>query len=86
LRSALCAQAKRAMPTPISQLDMEAIFGVTDALGISREAITVPLGRKDPGSVRRMGGDQIQIVLPASTETADWLPTLRAELEKLGYR
>jgi hypothetical protein len=74
------------MPTTISQQDMEAIFGVTDALGISREAITVPLGRKDPGAVRRMDGDQIQIVLPASTETADWLPTLRAELEKLGYR
>jgi hypothetical protein len=74
------------MPTTISQNDMEAIFGVIDALGISREAITVPLGRKDPGTVRRMGGDQIQIVLPVSLETEEWLPTLRAELEKLGYR
>jgi hypothetical protein len=74
------------MPTTISQHDMEAIFGVTDGLGISREAITVPLGRKDPGTVRRMGGEQLQIVLPASTQTEAWLPTLRAELEKLGYR
>ena len=74
------------MPTTISQQDMEAIFEVTDALGISREAITVPLGRKDPGTVRRMGSEQIQIVLPASVDTAVWLPTLRAELEKLGYR
>jgi hypothetical protein len=74
------------VPTTISQKDMEAIFGVIDALGISRESITVPLGRKDPGTVRRMGGDQIQIVLPASVETEEWLPTLRAELEQLGYR
>jgi hypothetical protein len=72
------------MPTTISQQDMEAIFGVIDALGISREAITVPLGRKDPGTVRRMAGGQIQIVLPASVETEAWLPTLRAELEQLG--
>jgi hypothetical protein len=72
------------MPTTISQQDMEAIFGVIDALGISREAITVPLGRKDPGTVRRMADGQIQIVLPATAETEAWLPTLRAELEQLG--
>jgi len=70
---------------PITQQDMEAIFGVIDALGISREAITVPLGKKDPGTVKRLGGDQIQIVLPASVPTEEWLPTLRAELAKLGF-
>lgn len=73
------------MPGPISQSDMEAIFAVTDALGIHREAVVVPLGRKDPGSVRRLG-QQIQITLPASTPTAEWVETLRAELEKLGYQ
>ena len=73
------------MPGPISQADMEAIFAVTDALGIDREAIVVPLGRKDPGAVRRLGPQQIQITLPASISAAEWTDTLRSELEKLGY-
>jgi hypothetical protein len=72
------------MAAPITQSDMEAIFAVTDAMGIHREAVVVPLGRKDPGSVRRLG-QQVQITLPASTPAADWTPTLQAELEGLGY-
>src|SRR5687768_6309864 len=35
------------MAGPISQADMEAIFSVTDGMGIHREAVVVPLGRKD---------------------------------------
>jgi hypothetical protein len=72
------------MAGPISQSDMEAIFAVTDMMGIHREAVVVPLGRKDPGSVRRLG-QEIQITLPASTSAAAWAETLRAELERLGY-
>ena len=72
------------MPGPISQADMEAIFAVIDPLGIDREAVVVPLGRKDPGAVRRLG-QQIQITLPASIPAAEWTDTLKAELEKLGY-
>jgi hypothetical protein len=72
------------MPGPITQSDMEAIFAVTDAMGIHREAVVVPLGRRDPGAVRRLG-QQVQITLPASTPTAEWAATMQAELEKLGY-
>jgi hypothetical protein len=73
------------MAGPISQADMEAIFSVTDAMGIHREEVVVPLGRKDPGTVRQLG-QQVQITLPASTPAAEWTPTLQAELEKLGYQ
>jgi hypothetical protein len=66
--------------------EMDAIFAVTDALGIHREAITVPLRRKDPGEVQAKSGGQLQIVVPESVEIEAWIPTLRAELEKLGYR
>jgi len=72
------------MSTVITQQDMEAVYTVTDALGISREAITVPLGKKDPGEVRDRGG-QLRITLPASVPVEEWLPALRAELERLGY-
>jgi hypothetical protein len=72
------------MPGPISQSDMEAIFAVTDPMGIHREEVVVPLGRKDPGAVRKLG-NQVQITLPASVPAGDWAVTLRSELEKLGF-
>ena len=72
------------MPGPISQSDMEAVFAITDVMGIHREEVVVPLGRKDPGSVRKLG-NQVQITLPASIPAAEWAETLRAELETLGY-
>jgi hypothetical protein len=73
------------MAGPISQADMEAIFSVTDTMGIHREEVVVPLGRKDPGAVRQLG-QQVQITLPVSVPAADWTETLQAELEKLGYQ
>lgn len=74
------------MPTPITQSDMEALFAVTDDLGIHRESITVPLGKRDPGDVRRLGPNQLQITLPESIPAAEWCgSTLKAELADLGY-
>ena len=74
------------MPAPISQGDMEEVFKVTDDLGIHRESITVPLARRDPGSVKDMGGGQLQITLPESVPAAEWAQTtMREELAILGY-
>jgi hypothetical protein len=74
------------MPTPITQSDMEAVFTVTDSLGIHREAITVPLSKRDPGEVARTAPGQLSISLPETTPAVEWATTtLRAELGKLGY-
>ena len=74
------------MPIPIQQEDMEAVFQVTDALGIHRESITVPLARRDPGGVKDLGRGQLQITLPESVEPEAWAQSvLREELAKLGY-
>jgi len=74
------------MPTPIQQSDMEAVFAVTDDLGIHRESITVPLGKRDPGGVKDTGGGQLTITVPESQPASDWAESvLRAELAKLGY-
>ena len=74
------------MAAPIQQSDMEAVFKVTDDLGIHRESITVPLGKRDPGGVKDLGGGQLQISLPESTPAEQWAETtLREELAALGY-
>ena len=69
----------------IGMRDMGLIFEVTDAMGIDRESISVPLGKEDPGAVRKLPAGDIEIVVPESTPLEDWLATLQAELEKLGY-
>jgi hypothetical protein len=74
------------MPRPITQSDMEAVFAVTDDLGIHRESITVPLGKADPGEVRDLGGGQLRIVVPESPPAGEWAQsTLREELARLGF-
>ena len=73
------------MPVPISQNDMEALFALTDDLGIHREAITVPLGKRDPGGIKQAGG-QLTITLPESTPVDEWCASvLKDELAVLGY-
>ncbi|MDP6494021.1 MAG: hypothetical protein QGI09_01055 [Dehalococcoidia bacterium] len=69
----------------IGMRDMGVIFEVTDAMGISRESISVPLGKEDPGAVRKLPTGDIEIVIPESIPLEDWLATLQEELEKLGY-
>ena len=65
--------------------DMGLIFEVTDAMGIDRESISVPLEKEDPGAVRRLPNGEIEIVVPASVPEEEWVAMLRAELEKLGF-
>lgn len=69
----------------IGMEDMGLIFEVTDAMGIDRESISVPLEKEDPGAVRRLPGGEIEIVVPVSVPEEEWAATLRAELEKLGF-
>ena len=69
----------------IGMEDMGLIFEVTDAMGIDRENISVPLGKEDPGAVRMLPGGEIEIVVPESASAEEWAATLREELEKLGF-
>ena len=69
----------------IGMHDMGLIFQVTDAMRIDRENISVPLGKEDPGAVRKLPTGEVEIVVPESVPLEDWLATLQAGLEELGY-
>jgi hypothetical protein len=58
--------------------EIQEIFAVTDALGISREALVIPLGPGRPGRVRRLPGGKLEIVVDAEAPLAEWLKTLPA--------
>ena len=64
--------------------EIEEIFTVLERLGISREAVVIPLTKRDPGSVRVLPGGRFEIVAPESTTVAAWLDDLERQLRDLG--
>ena len=65
--------------------DMEAIFSVTDALGIHRESVRVDLGKEDPGSIEKADGGIIEITVPESASIQEFSQKLDVQLKALGY-
>jgi hypothetical protein len=66
----------------VTQRDMERIFEITDRVGLHRESVVVPLGRRHPGRVRRLPGGKVEIVVEKDG-LDDWLAGLESALRSL---
>jgi hypothetical protein len=64
--------------------EIEAIFSVTDPMGLSRELLVIPLMPRHPGRIRRMPGGKIEIVVDSDGDFAVFLAGLEGEIRKLG--
>ena len=62
----------------VTMKEIDAIFAVTDALGIHRERLVIPLGPAVPGRVRRLPSGKLEIVVEAQRPLDDWLRELPA--------
>ena len=60
----------------ITLTEIQAVFAVTDALGISREALVIPLAPGRPGRVRRLPNGKLEIVLDKDASLSEWLEGL----------
>lgn len=60
----------------VDQRTMEKIFAVTDAAGIDREALRVPLAGEGEGRVHRTPDGEWEIVLPAAGDLEPFLARL----------
>ncbi len=60
------------------------IFEVTDAMGILREMVVIPLRPRHPGRLRKLPGGKIEIVVEAEGSFEDWVASLGDEIRKLG--
>ncbi len=72
----------------ITMEDMDAVYEVTDALGIDREMLNVELGKEDPGAWGKGDGGMMkrevfEITLPLTTPLEQWLPSLKKGLQEL---
>lgn len=55
--------------------EINKVFAVTDAMGIHREAVVIPLGT-GKGRVRRLPSGKLEIVVDAEAPLDEWLKGL----------
>jgi hypothetical protein len=60
----------------VTMKEIDAIFAVTDGLGIHREALVIPLGPASPGRVRRLANGKLEVVVDAERPLDEWLKEL----------
>jgi hypothetical protein len=60
----------------VTMKEIDAIFEVTDGLGIHREMLVIPLGPGSPGRVRRMPSGKLEIVVDAERPIEEWVKEL----------
>jgi hypothetical protein len=60
----------------VTMKEIDAIFEVTDALGIHREALVIPLGPATPGRVRKLPSGKFEIIVDGQTPIEEWVKEL----------
>lgn len=65
-----------AMLEIVTMKEIDAIFAVTDALGIHRETLVIPLGPASPGRVRRLPNRKLEITVDAERPIEEWVKEL----------
>ena len=63
--------------------EIEKIFEVLDALGISREAVIIPLRPEHPGRVSLLKDGKLEIVVERDDDFAAWLKSLEGRIRAL---
>ena len=60
----------------VTMKEIDAIFEITDALGIHREKLVIPLGPASPGRVRTLPSGKIEITVDAERPIDQWVKEL----------
>ena len=62
----------------VTMKEIDAIFAVTDALGVHREMLVIPLGPATPGKVRRLPSGKLEVTVDAARPIEEWVKELPA--------
>jgi hypothetical protein len=71
------------MLTEVTRHHIERILAVTDALGIHREQVMIPLMPRPQGRLRRTPQGKIEIVVDATADFDQWVAALPEALKSL---
>jgi hypothetical protein len=64
------------MIAEVTLREIEAIFVITDGMGLSRELLVIPLRPRHPGRVRKIPGGKIEIVVDSEQDFAEFIAGL----------
>lgn len=63
--------------------EIEQILAQTDVLGISREALVIPLRTENPGHLKIIANGKLEIVADRDADFATWLNQLEGRIREL---
>ncbi|HEY6298875.1 MAG TPA: hypothetical protein VIW95_04455 [Candidatus Binatus sp.] len=63
--------------------EIERIFAVIDPMGISREAVEIPLRTEHPGRVSILENGKLEIVVERDGDFEEWVTNLEAQIREL---
>ena len=66
----------------VSFQQISRILDVTDALGLNREWVEIPLSPESPGQVRKLPNGKLEIIVDADQPFEDWLGTLEQQIRR----
>jgi len=71
------------MLTVVTLHEIERVFAILEELGLSREAVIIPLKPQHPGRVQMRPDHRLEIVLDSEVPLDDALPLLREEIRAI---
>lgn len=71
------------MLTVVTLREIERVFAILEELGLSREAVVIPLKPQHPGRVQLRPDHRLEIVLDSEVPLDEALPLLREEIRTL---
>ncbi|MGH7789750.1 MAG: hypothetical protein ACRERC_22975 [Candidatus Binatia bacterium] len=60
--------------------EIEQVFEVLEEFGLSREAVVIPLKPAQPGGVRLLPDDRLEIILDSEIPLEQWLVEVRRQI------
>lgn len=66
----------------VSFQQISKILEVTDALGLNREWVEIPLSPESPGVVRRLANGKLEIIVDAEQPFDQWLTVLPTHIQQ----
>lgn len=66
----------------VSFQQISRILDVTDALGLDREWVEIPLSPENPGVVRKLPNGKLEIVVDAEQPFDEWLGALEQHIRR----
>ena len=68
----------------VGMAEIQKIFEITDPMGIHRESLVIPLGPRNPGTVKKKPNGKFEIVVDATMDFDAWLTGLADALRAAG--